>query len=94
MIPFPYIGSVGSRPTTEVGPSNWLLDCETLDRDFADYDQYKTYLVPLGIKRLRLQPGWAKTEKVKARGRPDQYDWVWLDHIINGAVSRGLMPWL
>lgn len=55
----------------------------------ADYEQYKTYLAPLGIKRIRLQAGWAKTEKVKG-----QYDWAWLDRIINDATSRGIKPWL
>ena len=88
-IDLPFIGSVQSRDATEIESSNWLIGCETLDRDFADYDQYREYLVPLGIKLLRMQAGWAKTEKVKG-----QYDWAWLDHIINDATSRGLKPWL
>ncbi len=88
-IALPYLGSVKSRSTREIESSNWLLGCETLDRDFADYDQYKEYIAPLGIKRLRMQAGWAKTEKVKG-----QYDFAWLDHIVNDAASRGLQPWL
>lgn len=84
-----YIGSVKSRSASVIESSNWLIGCETLDRDFADYDQYKEYIAPLGIKRLRMQAGWAKTEKVTG-----QYDWAWLDHIINDAASRGLKPWL
>ena len=88
-IALPYLGSVKPRSTSEIESSNWLLGCETLDRDFADYDQYKEYIAPLGIKRLRMQAGWAKTEKVKG-----QYDWAWLDHIVNDATSRGLQPWL
>ncbi len=86
---FILLGKVKPRNANEIKGSNWLLGCETLDRDFTDYDQYKEYLIPLGIKRLRLQAGWAKTEKVKG-----QYDWAWLDHIVNDAVSRGLEPWL
>ncbi len=86
---FPYIGSVKYRNAADIPSSNWLIGCETLDRDFADYDQYKEYLNPLGIKLLRMQAGWAKTEKVKG-----QYDWAWLDHIINDATGRGLKPWL
>lgn len=85
----PVIGQVRSRPATEIQGSNWLVGCETLDRDFADYDAYKEYLVPLGIKRLRLQAGWNKTERIKGT-----YDWAWLDHIVNDATSRGLQPWL
>jgi len=87
--PMKFLGKVKPRNANEISGSNWLLGCETLDRDFTDYDQYKEYLNPLGIKRLRFQAGWAKTEKIKG-----QYDWAWLDHIVNDAVSRGLEPWL
>ena len=85
----PVIGTVKARTTDEIASSNWLLGCETLDRDFADYDQYKTFIGPLGIKRLRMQAGWSKTETVKGR-----YDFSWLDHIIDDATSRGFEPWL
>ncbi len=88
-IDLPYIGSVRPRSTSEIEGSNWLLGCETLDRDFADYDAYKEYIAPLGIKRLRMQGGWAKTEKVRR-----VYDFAWLDHIIDDAVGRGFEPWL
>ncbi len=57
------IGTIRPRSASEISGSNWTLGCETLDRDFADYGQYKQYLVPLGIKTIRLQGGWAKTEK-------------------------------
>lgn len=89
VINLPYIGSVKPRSTQEIKSSNWLIGCETLDRDFANYDSYKEFLVPLGIKRIRLQAGWDKTEKVKG-----VYDWDWLDHIINDATDRGLIPWV
>ena len=79
------IGTIQPRSANEIAGSNWTLGCETLDRDFADYQQYKEYLVPLGIKTIRLQGGWAKTEKVKG-----QYNFAWLDTIIDDARSRGL----
>jgi len=88
-VDYPFIGSVKPRSITELEPSNWMIGCETLDRDFADYDQYKEYLAPLGIQLIRLQAGWAKTEKTKGK-----YDWAWLDHIVDDATSRGLKPWL
>ena len=88
-VTLPRLGTVKPRSTAEIEASNWLIGCETLDRYFADYDQYKTYLAPLGIRRLRLQAGWDKTEKVKG-----QYDFAWLDHIIDDATKRGLKPWL
>lgn len=85
----PFIGTVKARGTDEIASSNWLLGCETLDRDFADYDQYKAFIGPLGIKRLRMQAGWSKTETVKGH-----FDFGWLDHIVDDAVDRGFEPWL
>jgi len=79
------IGAIKPRSANEIDGSNWTLGCETLDRDFADYEEYKEYLVPLGIKTIRLQGGWAKTEKVKG-----VYDFGWLDKIIDDAIGRGL----
>nr|WP_206445573.1 beta-galactosidase [Spirosoma sordidisoli] len=88
-VTMPRIGTVKPRSTSEITGSNWLIGCETMDRDFTDYDQYKAYIAPLGIKRLRMQAGWDKTENVKG-----QYDWAWLDHIIDDAHRRGFQPWL
>lgn len=85
----PCLGTVKPRSADEIGGSNWLLGCETIDRDYADYHQYKEYLCPLGIKRLRLQGGWAKTEK-----EPGVYNWQWLDSIVDDAVGRRLKPWI
>ncbi len=61
----PRIGTIRPRSATEIGPSNWTLGCETLDRDFADWDQYRDYIAPLGLKTIRLQAGWAKCERVR-----------------------------
>ncbi len=83
------IGTLRPKNTNEINSSNWIIGCETLDRDLTDYEQYKIYLAPLGIKKLRMQAGWAKTEKVRGI-----YDWTWLDKIINDAHQRGLEPWL
>lgn len=79
------VGTITPRRADEISGSNWTLGCETLDRDFAIYDEYKAYIVPLGIKTIRLQGGWAKTEKVKGT-----YDFAWLDALIDDARSRGL----
>lgn len=88
-IPLPLVGSVQPRNATDIRSSNWLIGCETLDRDFANYEAYKEYLNPLGIKRLRMQAGWDKTEHTKGK-----YDWTWLDRIIHDATQRGFEPWL
>ena len=86
-VDFPRIGTIRTRSATEIGPSNWTLGCETLDRDFADWDEYKDYVAPLGLKAIRLQAGWAKCERVRGA-----YDFAWLDHIVDDAIVRGLDP--
>ncbi|MDD2462204.1 MAG: beta-galactosidase [Kiritimatiellia bacterium] len=79
------IGTIRPRGADQIAASNWTLGCETLDRDFAIWDEYKAYIVPLGIKTIRLQAGWAKTEKAKG-----VYDFTWLDAIIDDARGMGL----
>ena len=49
------IGTLRPRGVGEIHGSNWTLGCETLDRDFAIFDEYKSFLAPLGIKTIRLQ---------------------------------------
>jgi hypothetical protein len=80
------IGTLTQRSVAQIsGPQNWSLGCETLDRDFTNWDSYKDYLAPLGIRKIRLQGGWAKTERDQGK-----YDWRWLDRVIDDAHSRGL----
>lgn len=79
------IGTLKPRNVGEIAGQPWSIGCETLDRAFANWDSYKDYLVPLGIRKIRLQGGWATTEREQGK-----YDWRWLDRIIEDALSRGL----
>lgn len=83
------IGVLRPRGTKEIASSNWSLGCETVDRDYTDYHAYKTYLGPLGIKKIRFQAGWAKCEKVRGI-----YDFTWIDDIVADAADRGIELWL
>lgn len=83
------IGKIRPRSTCQIASSPISIGGETLDRDYADYHQYKKYLGPLGAKKIRLQAGWAKTEKEKG-----VYNWEWLDSIIDDVVSQQVAPWL
>lgn len=80
------IGTLIPKNVHEIDTSMWSLGCETLDRSLADWDAYKGYLEPLGIKRIRLQGGWNRTETKKG-----EYDFAWLDHIVDDAQARGLV---
>ena len=79
------IGTIRPRAAHEIVDSNWTLGCEVLDRDFANFEEYKDNVEPLGIKTIRLQGGWAKCEKEKGK-----YDFSWLDRIIDYARAKGL----
>ncbi len=83
------VGSLTPRGARAITSSNWLLGCETVDRDYTDYHAYKSYLEPLGIKRIRFQAGWAKCEK--ARG---VYDFKWIDDVVADAAGRGIELWM
>jgi hypothetical protein len=85
----PLIGKIRPRSAKEIASSTWSIGGETLDRDFAVYANYRTFLGPLGAKRIRLQAGWAKCEK-----KPGIYDWAWLDAVVNDTLAQGVQPWL
>lgn len=79
------IGTLAQRGATEVGKSNWTIGCEVLDRDFANFWEYCHLIEPLGIKTVRLQAGWAKCEP-----KPGEFNFGWLDKIIDYLKSKGL----
>jgi hypothetical protein len=86
---YTYLGKVRPRHAREVQSSNWSVGAETMDRDFTVYAHWKNYLGPLGVKKARIQSGWAKTEKEKGK-----YDWAWLDEIVFDMVDQGVEPWV
>lgn len=83
------IGSIKPRHAREIQSSNWSIGAETMDRDYTLYKNWKDYLGPLGIKKARIQGGWAKTEK-----RKGVYDFTWLDEIIFDMNDQGVEPWM
>ena len=83
------LGTLRPRPAGEIHGSNWTLGCETLDRGFANFGEYREFLAPLGIKTIRLQAGWAKCEREQGK-----YDFAWLDGIVDYALANGIAPML
>jgi hypothetical protein len=82
---FKRIGTLKSKNIHEMETSMWSLGCETLDRGHASWENYRDFLEPLGIRHIRVQGGWHRTEKVKG-----VYDFAWLDSIVNDAHALGL----
>ncbi|HZH66121.1 MAG TPA: hypothetical protein VEY10_14590 [Flavisolibacter sp.] len=83
------IGTLKTLAAKDIKSSTWSIGGETLDRNYTDYHSYKKYLGPLGAKRIRLQGGWSKCEKVKG-----QYSFAWLDSVVKDAHSQSVSPWV
>ena len=83
------IAKVAPVHSSQVAFSKCGIGFEKLDR--AVFDPSKAYdkVAAIGVKWIRLQSGWARTEKQKG-----VYDFSWLNDIIDNLVARGLQPWL
>ena len=83
------IGRLATRKSDEIKGSKWSVGCETMDRDYADWDSYKALLPMIGVKHARFFSGWAKTEQEKGR-----YDFTWLDPQIRECAAMSVKPWI
>jgi len=83
------IGCLRPKSVREVGPSNFTIDGAPVDRDFVDFDKYCDYLEPLGVSKIRILAGWAKSEREKGK-----IDVAWLDHIVDWCLAHDIEPLL
>ncbi len=83
------IGWLATKSSKEIVSSPWSVGCETLDRDYSTFSSYKNYVGELGVKRGRLQSGWAKCEKEKGK-----YNFAWLDSCVYGLAEQQVNPWI
>ena len=84
---FRRIGTLRPRGVQEVGPANWTIDSACVDRGFVDFDKYCEYLPPLGVAKIRVMTGWARSERERG-----VYDVAWLDHIVDWCLAHGIAP--
>lgn len=87
--PLPVIGEITTIQSDLNADSFWSVGSETLDRDYAVFENYKKYLKDTGVGYARLQSGWAKTEKEKGK-----YDFSWIDAHVDGLIEEGIHPWM
>lgn len=83
------IGTLKPKKSSDVKFSPLGVGFEKLDRDAFDPEKAYDKIADLGVKWVRLQSGWAKTERQKG-----VYDFEWLDKIVDNLISRGLRPWV
>jgi len=83
------IGKVTPKSASEVTGSRIGIGFEKLDRAVFDPEKAYDKVAGLGVKWVRIQSGWARTEKEKG-----VYDFAWLDSIVDNLIRRGLRPWI
>lgn len=82
-------GVVRAMSAKEIGDSFFGIGFEKLDRNVFDPEKAYDKLAQIGVKLVRLQSGWARTEKEKG-----VYDFAWLDGIVDNLIARGMKPWI
>lgn len=87
--PLRQTGTVAVTRPDGTGRSLWSVGCETVDRDYTVFSEYKDWIAGVGAGYARMQSGWAKTEKVKG-----EYDFAWLDEMVDGVLAQGVCPWI
>lgn len=83
------VGKVKAFSSSEVNESPVGLGFEKLDRGVFDPEKAYDKVAQLGVKWIRIQSGWARTETEKG-----VYHWEWLDSIVENLLRRGLQPWI
>lgn len=86
---FSAIGTICPVHSRDVRRSSWGLGFEKLDRDVFDPEKAYDRVAELGVKWIRIQSGWARTEASEG-----VYEFGWLDSIVDNLLARGLQPWM
>ena len=83
------IGSVKPVSSSEVEFSRLGIGFEKLDRAVFDPEKAYDKVAAIGVKWVRIQSGWQRTETEKG-----VYHFEWLDDIVDNLIRRGLKPWM
>ena len=83
------IGKIIPKKSSEIKHSKISLGFEKLDRDVFDPEKAYDKVADCGVKKVRLQSGWQRTEKKKGI-----YDFEWLDRIVDNFIKRDIEPWI
>lgn len=82
------IGKLKALSSDQIRGSSLSIGFETLDRMLFDPEMCYDKLAATGIKWARCQTGWNRCETVKG-----QYDFKWLDEVVDNLLKRGIQPW-
>ncbi len=82
-------GTLTRKSADQIGHSRLGIGFEKLDRNVFDPEPAYDKLARIGVKWVRLQSGWQRTERVRG-----VYDFSWLDSIVDRLRSLGMIPWI
>ena len=80
-------GRLEYKSAKDISFSRLGIGFEKLDRDAFNPENAYDKISKIGVKWVRIQSGWQKTEKEKG-----VYDFAWLDSQVDNLLSRGLTP--
>ena len=83
------IGKVKTFSSSQVKFSRIGIGFEKLDRNVFDPEKAYDKVAATGAKFVRIQSGWARTEKERG-----VYDFAWRDSVVDNLVRRGMVPWM
>lgn len=86
---FKRIGDVPVYAAKDVETSFFGIGFEKLDRNVFDPEKAYGKLSQIGVKHVRIQSGWQRTERQKG-----VYDFEWLDAIVDQLLAIGTEPWM
>ena len=84
-----YTGKWPVSAANEIPFSRLGIGFEKLDRDVFDPEKAYDKVSLIGVKKIRVQSGWARTEKTEG-----VYDFAWLDKIVDNLLARDMEPWI
>ena len=83
------IGKLKFVKTKDIVNTPIGIGMEKGDEDLYDPKQGYPHLAELGAKWVRIQSGWARTEK-----EPGVYNYAWLDDMVDNILAAGCIPWM
>ena len=83
------IGRIEPVNAKSLKTSRLGIGFEKLDRAVFDPEKAYDKLGEIGVKWVRLQSGWQRTETEKG-----VYHFEWLDSIVDNIIARGMIPWM
>ena len=83
------IGALRPTPAAEIPESRLGIGFEKLDRAVFEPERAYDKLAAIGVKWVRIQSGWNRTEREKG-----VYNFDWIDSIVDNLIARGMIPWV